>query len=96
MGLISLIIGIISFIALISYFFQGGTDYLKIAVFGALVGIMLGLKAPDSLLGLIGIALCVIAGIVGYIVCLLKLLWLLGIIFLWLLGIIFDIIFGII
>lgn len=70
MGFVSLFIGIIVFlvmlVALIPLF--GWINWLNIAI--ASIGIILGAiavstKAPDRLLGKIGIALCAIASIIG-------------------------------
>ncbi|MCL0100556.1 hypothetical protein M1N80_01915 [Peptococcaceae bacterium] len=70
MGLISLIIGIISFIVMILALFPflGWINWFNIAVASLgiiLGGISVGSKAPDSPLGKIGIALCGIVCIIG-------------------------------
>ena len=84
MGLISLIIGIISFIVMILAFFlfQGCINWLNIAIVVAALGAILGFKfkAPDSPLGKIGMVLCAIVCLIGGLKLLLEGLRLLGII----------------
>ena len=70
MGLISLIIGVVAFIIMLLALFPflGWINWLNLAV--ASLGIILGLisvsaKAPDSFLGKIGLALCIIVFLIG-------------------------------
>ena len=70
MGLLSLIIGIITFLVMFVAFipFFGWINWINIAL--ASIGIILGAvsisaKAPDRLLGKIGLALCGIVSIIG-------------------------------
>ena len=88
MGVISLILGIIFFIIMILAFFSflGGiwSIWFEIGAAAGLSVIILGSKASDSPLGIIGMALCgivwIIACLIGGLTLLLGVLRLLGII----------------